>query len=191
MDNFKKNIEKISTLKADEWAAFSEILTIKQFNKKELFLQEGQICKSSAFVLHGLFRFFTSDTNGNEKIFQFNTENTFLSDCESYVDNKPSDYNIEAIENSTLIVFKNRDLEKLCKTFPVFDKIGRQVTQDILSYYKEHMKLVMIKTPQERYDYLLSKNVDLIQRVSVTHLSQFLGLTRETVSRLRGKFKTV
>lgn len=191
MYDFKQYIETISKLSSDEWTAFSKILTIKNLNKKEFFLQEGQICKFSAFISQGLFKVYTIDTRGTEKIIQFNAKSSFLSDCESYLGNKPSDYNIEAIENSTLVIFQNKDLENLCKRFPVFDKIGRQVTHEILSYYKEHIKLVMTKTPQERYDYLLSNNADLIQRVSITHLSQFLGLTRETVSRLRGKFKAV
>jgi CRP/FNR family transcriptional regulator, anaerobic regulatory protein len=191
MDDFKQHIEKIAKLTEEEWTAFSRILTIKNLNRKEYFLKEGQICKSSAFISKGLFRIYSIDALGNEKIIQFNPENSFLSDCESYLSNKASDYNIEAIERSTLIVFNNADLEKLCKMFPVFDKISRQVTYEILSYYKEHLKLVMTKTPKERYDYLLANKAELVQKVSVTHLSQFLGLARETVSRLRKKFTEV
>lgn len=190
MENFKKFIETIHELSVEEWVAFSNILTIKQFCKHDFFLQEGEICKYSGFVSIGLFRLYSIDSSGKEKIVQFNAENTFLTDCESYTNNKPSHYNIEALENSELVVFKNKDLENLCSVFPNFEKIGRRVTQDILAYYKEHINLILTHTPHERYNYLLLNKAELIQRVSVTHLAQFLGLTRETVSRLRGKTKS-
>lgn len=189
MERFKQHISKIADLTETEWSAFHSMLSFVSLDKKQCFLNAGQICFSSAFISKGLFKLYTTDTQGNEKIIQFNIENTFLSDCESYLNKKPSNYTIEALENSELIVFKNADLELLCASFPVFDKIGRQVTHEILSYYKEHIQLLMTKTPQERYDYLMTNKPELIQRISVTHLSQYLGLTRETVSRLRGKIR--
>lgn len=187
METFRQHITQIADLTEQEWRAFTRILNSQTIHKKQLFLQAGRVCYSSAFVVNGIFKLYTIDTQGNEKIIQFNFENTFLSDCESYINKKPSDYSIEALENSELIVYKNADLEKLCAQFPVFEKIGRQITHEIISDHKEHLKILMTMTPQERYEYLLANRPHLIQRVSVTHLSQFLGLTRETVSRLRSK----
>ncbi len=187
MEIFRQHITKTADLTGQEWTAFSTILKSKSIAKKQLFLQAGQICYSSAFVVKGLFKLYAIDTQGNEKIIQFNIENTFLSDCESYINKNPSDYSIKALENSEIIAFKNTDLENLCIQFPVFEKIGRQVTHDILAYHKEHLKILLTMTPQERYEFLLTNRPNLLQRVSVTHLSQFLGLTRETVSRLPSK----
>jgi CRP-like cAMP-binding protein len=181
----KNHIAAIAKITDEEWSSFSSILSPTLLNKKECFLKAGEYCKTSAFVSSGLFKLYTTDAEGREKIFQFNIENTFLSDCDSYLNKMPSLYTIEALEKSEIIVFKNIDLEKICAAFPVFDKIGRHITHEILSYYKEHIQLLMTHSPQERYEYLMTKRPYLIQRVSVTHLAQYLGLTRETVSRLK------
>lgn len=191
MDIIRRYIENIAKLSDEEWHAFEQILTVKEFAKKDRFLKQGQISNYSAFIAKGIFRMFTTDNEGNEKIVQFNSENSFLADCESYLNQNPTEYNIEAIENSTLVVFKNKELESLCHKHPIFEKIGRHVTHEILSYYKEHLKIVMTNSPQERYEHILANRSELIQRVSVTFLAQFLGLTRETVSRLRSKVATI
>ena len=183
----KQYLNQISPLSNEEWTAFQSILKKEILSKKHFFLLQGEVCNRSAFVEKGLFKISLTDSKGNERIVQINPENTFISDCESYQQQKPSELTIEPLEDSEIWVFKNIDLQALCKNFPIFDKIGRQVTHQILSYYKEHINLLMTKTPQERYEYLLKHYPTLIQRVSVTHLSQFLGLTRETLSRLRGK----
>lgn len=131
MERFRQQMTKIANLTEQEWMAFLTILEPKTIPKKHLFLQAGQICHSSAFVVAGMFKLYTIDTQGNEKIIQFNIENTFLSDCESYTNQAPSDYSIEALEDAEIIAFRNADLEELCMQFPVFEKIGRQVTHDI------------------------------------------------------------
>lgn len=187
MQTLRNHITKLAPLTEKEWQAFTAILQPLTLIKRQTFLNAGSICYSSAFVVTGLFKVYTTDTQGNEKIIQFNREHTFLSDCESYLHKKPSDYSIEAVEDATIIVFKNTDLEKLCQTHSVFEKIGRQITHGILAYHKEHLKLLLTMAPAERYAYIVAHHPYLLQRVSVTHLAQFIGLTRETVSRLRGK----
>lgn len=187
MNELKNYIRQLSHLTDEEWVAFSSILKKEKLAKRELFLERGKICKTSAFIASGLFKLYTVDTRGNEKIIQFNGESSFLSDCESYIQQKPSGYFIEAMEDCEIIVFSNSGVELLCKEFSVFDKIGRHVTHEIMAYHKEHLRILMTLSPLERYEFMLSTNPRLVQRISVTELSHYLGLTRETVSRLRSK----
>jgi CRP-like cAMP-binding protein len=187
MNSLRKELEQSSLLTDKEWDSFVAITKIKQLEKGEYFLTSDKICQYSAFVLSGTLRHFLIDTKGNEKITQFSMKGEFVSDCESYIHQKASDCNIQAIEKCELVVFKNSALQELSHENSKFDKIGRQVTNQILSTYKEHLMLLLNYTPEEKYKYILDNKPELISNVSVTHLSQFLGLTRETLSRLRGR----
>jgi CRP-like cAMP-binding protein len=187
MDSLRKELEKIALLTDKEWDSFVAITKTKQLDKGEYFLTSDKICQYSAFAISGVLRHFLIDTKGNEKITQFSLAGEFVSDCESYIQQKKSNYNIQAIEKCELVIFKNFALQELSSQNSKFDKIGRQVTHQILSNYKEHVMLLLNYTPEEKYKYILHNKPALITNVSVTHLSQFLGLTRETLSRLRGK----
>jgi CRP-like cAMP-binding protein len=187
MNNLRKELEKTSLLTDQEWDTFLAITKTQHLDKGEYFLTNNKICQYSAFVISGVLRHFLIDTKGNEKITQFSLPGEFVSDCESFIHQKPSDYNIQAIENCELVVFKNASLQDLSSENPKFDKIGRQVTHQILSNYKEHVMLLLNYSPQEKYQYILDNKPELVANISVTHLAQFLGLTRETLSRLRGR----
>jgi len=187
MDNLRNALETTSKLSDQEWGNFLSITKIKQLDKGDYFLTSDKICQYSAYISKGVLRHFLIDTKGNEKITQFSMTGEFVSDCESYIQQKPSAYNIQALEPCEIVAFKNLDLQELSNKNPKFDKVGRQVTHQILSNYKEHLMLLLNYSPEEKYKYILDNKPELVLKVSVTYLSQFLGLTRETLSRLRGK----
>jgi len=135
----------------------------------------------------GIFRHYMIDTLGKQKILKFSLKNEFVSDCESFMYQKPALYSIQAIEDAKIILFKNSQLKKLSEQYPVLARINNQIVQQILSSYKEHLMIIMNLSPNERYQYVLQNQPELILRISVKYLSQFLGLSRETVSRLRSK----
>jgi CRP-like cAMP-binding protein len=187
MDILRKELEKTSLLTDQEWDKFLAITKTQVLDKGAYFLTNNNICQYSAFVVSGVLRHFLIDTKGNEKITQFSLTGEFVSDCESFMRQKPSECNIQAIEKCELVVFKNVSLQDLSNENSKFDKIGRQVTHKILSNYKEHLMLLLNYSPEEKYKYILDNKPELVANISVTHLSQFLGLTRETLSRLRGR----
>ncbi|MBK6355051.1 MAG: hypothetical protein IPF46_17090 [Saprospiraceae bacterium] len=71
--------------------------------------------------------------------------------------------------------------------FPAIERVSRKVAEILMLNYKEHVNLLMKSNPEERYRYLLDTNPDLVKRISVTHLAQYLGISRETLSRIRAK----
>jgi CRP-like cAMP-binding protein len=187
MNILKSTLTQIHPLTAEEWQSFLAITTVKELKKGDFFLKMDSICQYSAFIQKGLLRHFMYDEKMNERIAQFSMPHDFISDCESYIQQKPAFYAIQAIENTEMIVFKNEDLQKLSQKTIGFSAIGRQITHQILSNYKEHLRLLMNCTPETRYQYILDNKPELILKLSVTHLSQYLGLSRETVSRMRAK----
>ncbi len=187
MDSLKKALEENTKLTEQEWSLFLAITQSKRLNKGAYFLTNDKICQYSAYVEKGILRHFFIDAKGNEKITQFSMAGEFVSNCESYIQQKPSAYNIQAISTCEIVVFKNADLQELSGSNPTFDKIGKRITTQILSDYKEHLMLLLHYSPEEKYKYILDNKPQWVLYISVTHLSQFLGLTRETVSRLRSK----
>ncbi|MCU0418440.1 MAG: Crp/Fnr family transcriptional regulator [Cyclobacteriaceae bacterium] len=187
MDSLRTELQKIAPLTDPEWKRFVAITKTQPLAKGEFFLTDHAICQHSAFVSVGVLRHFRTDAKGHEKIIQFSLPGEFVSNCESHIHQKTSEYAIQAIETCELVVFKNSDLQRLSQENPAFDKIGRQVTHQLLASYKEHITLLLTYTPEQRYQYMLANKPALVTTVSVTHLSQFLGLTRETLSRIRGK----
>lgn len=187
MNQLKEIIDKFENLNKDEFSELLTIATHKFFKKGAYFLNEGDICNHSGYIEKGILRHFMIDKNGKQKILQFSVSNEFVSDCESFMLQRPALYSIQAIEDTTIVEFNNIRLKKLSEKFPVFERINNKIVQEILSIYKEHLMIIMNLSPYERYQYLLSKKPEFILRISVTHLSQFLGLSRETVSRMRAK----
>lgn len=190
MENIIATLEKIEKLSKDELNAISQLqphthrTTLKRGN---YLYQSGDTPDFVVFVEFGLLRHIVTDSSDNEKIIQFYKEDDFIHDCHCYYEQKPVDYSVQALEDCELSCFKLPDVEHLTTDFPVFEKIGRKMLEGHLTNHKEHITLLMKFNPEERYKYILENNPELIQRVTVTHLAQYLGLSRETLSRMRAK----
>lgn len=187
MNQLREIINNFETLNNHEWSELLLIATSQSLKKGSFFLQKGEVCQHSAFVEKGNLRHFMIDTSGKQKILQFSMQNEFVSDCESYMNQQPAYYSIQAIEDTTIILFNNSQLKNLSEQYPVLGQVNNQIIHQILSKYKEHIMILMNLSPHEKYQYLLDNKPEFILRISVTYLSQFLGLSRETVSRLRAK----
>ncbi len=187
MNYLKQVAEQFGPINDTEFNELLSVSTQKNIKKGACFIRQGEICQQSAFIEKGIFRHYLTDKSGREKILQFSMPHEFISDCDSFMHQQPALYAIEAIADSRLIIFSNAALKKLSAHNPVFDHINNHIVQQVLSGYKEHLMIVMNLSPGDRYQYLLDNKPDLILRVSITHLSQYLGLSRETLSRLRAK----
>jgi len=97
------------------------------------------------------------------------------------------DYSVQALEDCEVSYFKLMDVAHLYTEYPEFEKIGRIMMENNVSIHKDHLSLLMQYNPEERYKYILNNEPYLIQRLTVTHLAQYLDITRETLSRMRAK----
>ena len=122
-----------------------------------------------------------SDVDGNYTI------KIPANDCGSYVNNQPIDYHIQAIEDTEIIYFYLDDLKAIAEKSSVIERIGIKIAADFLNNHREHVTILMKFSPEERYKYLLTNKPELVQRISVTHLAQFLDISRETLSRMRAR----
>ena len=158
----------------------------RKLSKGEIILKQGQVCKKIVFVEKGYLRTFM-DKDGLDINTDFTFENNFTTNLKSLRSSLPSDTTIQAGEASIIYEFDKDVLLELYKASPEIESFGRRLVEQLLIMQEEHTNLFKLFTPAGRYKYLLSNKPQIIQRVSVSQLSSYLGIARETLSRIRKK----
>ena len=186
---FKKFNEKVP-LVPEEVELIKTYLTPKKLRKKQYLLQEGDVCRSVAFVEKGALREYSIDENGNEQIIQFATEGWTISDLYSFLTSEPATYNIDAVEDAELVLINRSAHEELLSKLSKYETYIRlQVTGAYLALQKR-LTAVLSLSPEERYNNLLQLYPDLVQRFPQHMIASHMGLTPETLSRIRRKLRS-
>jgi CRP/FNR family transcriptional regulator, anaerobic regulatory protein len=183
-------LNELATLDEDVKNKLENLLKVEQFEKDDFILREGRTTKKLYFVESGLLRGFHYK-EGKEVINWFCNEGQFATSMYSFVSQKPSYENIQAIEATKLFSIAYQDLQKLYQTYPAFDKIGRLLTEQYYVALEERIISLHFQTAKERYKSLLQNEEYLLQRVSLGFLASYLGITQETLSRIRKKTQAI
>ncbi|MES2617388.1 MAG: Crp/Fnr family transcriptional regulator [Bacteroidota bacterium] len=185
MDVINKIPERYKTIALDDWKDWESISTIKEYQKDEVFINEGEMSKFCGFVLSGAFKNVTYTDNFDERIINFGFETDFLASCESYNNQCPSAFSIVAIEPSKVLVVENDALVTLCYKNQNVANFGFLLTQLLMQQHEEHLKILSLTNPIARYQYIMKNHPDLIQKVTLTDLAKYLYISREALSRAR------
>ena len=159
---------------------------VRQLKKGEPLLKEGNVCRAFYLVESGYLRTWY-DKDGVPINLNFTFEGNYVANLKSAKDRQPSEFTIEAGEDATVMVF---DLDVIAEQFNSHPQIVlfiRRISTHLLIASEEHGNLFKLYTPTERYRYIEENNPQLLQRVSLSQLASYLGVTRETLSRIRGK----
>jgi CRP-like cAMP-binding protein len=182
----KSVLEKVSV--SEEEFNFCKTLFIpKKLRKKRYLLQEGDICKYTAFVEKGMLRMFTVDEKGNEPILQFSSEGWWVADLYSFLTDEPSNYNIEALEDCELLLITKESWNILLEKVPAFERYFRILIQNSLIATQRRLMSSISETAEEKYLKLIDNFPGCIQRVPQHMIASYLGITRETLSRVRSQ----
>jgi len=180
-------IQRTVEIKEDEFLAFTKYFTYKKIEKREFFLTEGEICFHQAFVKKGILRSYTLDNNGNEIILQFASERWWVADLSSYINHEPSFLNIEALEDSELLLLTRPAWEEAMKEIPILERFYRLIIQNHLISTQKRLVHSLSETAEEKYLRFLETFPDSVQRVPQHMIASYLGIARETLSRVRGQ----
>ena len=150
-------------------------------HKDDCLVKEGKICQSFYFVEHGSFRHYQITDTGEEITQNLYIEKDWLLDYKSFTSQKPSVSIIQAMEDSAVLELSVYDLHKLMKTSDVFFQVAR-----IFQFGLEQKEIgLQNTTPKDRYQFLLTEKPQIIQRFPLKYIASYLGMTPETLSRVR------
>lgn len=159
-----------------------EPVTIKK--KKDL-LVSGQVCNYLYFITRGCLRSFYIDSKGVEHIYQIRMDNNWISDLESFFSQRPSKYNIEALEDSDLLKISHERMEQLLIEIPRLERYFRILFQKAYINALNRLNSTMWETAMDRYNEMLKEHPEIFQRVPLVYIASYLGITPESLSRIR------
>jgi CRP-like cAMP-binding protein len=181
---YKKITETIS-MSEDDFTYCKTLFLPKKLRKRQYLLQEGDVSKYTAFVEKGILRTYTVDDKGTEHILQFSQEGWWISDLYSFLTSEPSLFNVEALEDSELLLITKTSWDALLEKMPAFERYFRILIQNHLIATQRRLMGTMTETAEEKYIKLLKTQPQCIQRVPQHMIASYLGITRETLSRIR------
>jgi CRP-like cAMP-binding protein len=181
---FKAINEKV-TLTHEEQETCKTFFTPKKLRKKQYFLQQEDVCKYTAFVEKGVLRSYTIDDKGYEHIVQFALEGWWISDMYSFLTGEPSTFTIDVLEDAELLLLTRTSNEELLQTVPKMERYFRILTQNALIAIQRRVVGALSQTAEEKYSQLVNTYPHIIQRVPQHMIASYLGITPETLSRIR------
>ncbi|WP_197276640.1 Crp/Fnr family transcriptional regulator [Flavobacterium sp. KJJ] len=183
-----KSVRKICpAVKDDELSQFASKFTLEELNKKDFFLQFGKVQKEIGFIASGLVRSSFVDNDGNEITVGFYSEGDYATHYPAFITQQPSQYSIQCLEPTTMVCLSYENLQWIYENLPVFEKYGRLVAEEILKRQQARIESFIFQTAEERYLDFIKHHSGLFNRISVSHLCSFLGIERQSLTRIRQK----
>lgn len=186
-DLLYQNISRYIHLSEEEFSRFRKPFELKQIKKKEMVLREGDYCSFEGFVLNGCFKIYYLNENGWEQTLYFAIEDWWITDIDSLINDVPSILNIEALEDSEVLMISKKDKEYLYETMPQIEKLFRMMNQQSSVALQRRILSLTGKTADKRYLEFLQKYPGLEQRITQQQVASYLGITHEFLSKIRRK----
>ncbi len=183
-DQILKRLSQFISLDKSEEDYFVTKLIVKDFNKKELVLKEGQICKYAYFINSGCVRYYYN-IEGQENTAQFFFENGWYTDHESFLTGKPTQQNIETLEKTQLILLSALDLQQLFIDIPKFERFGRLMAENAFLGIRQRSEMLENQTAEERYLTLMKERPKVFERIPQHYIASYLGIKPPSLSRIR------
>ena len=148
-------------------------------------MREGEICQHKIFISKGLLRTYLLKEDGTETVMRFAAENSWYLEHESYHFQTPTKYNIEAIEDSEVILWTRENFEALLLVSPVLRELAERLRIDSLHAGQDRILMNISATSEEKYQAFVHSFPDIFRRVPLHMVASYLGVSRETLSRIR------
>jgi len=184
-DLLRAHILKRVNLTDEEFARCTTFFVPRKLRKNQFLLREGEVCTSLAFVVKGCLRCYSVDDNGEEHIVQFAIEDWWISDPYSALTREPSEYTIDALEDSELLLLEKSAEQRLLQEIPKFERLFRLLLENRFVANQRRIAATLSTSAEERYLSFLRSYPAIAQRVPQSQIASYLGITPQSLSRIR------
>jgi len=184
-EDFEAYITATAPLSGSELQLMRSLARVKKVRRRQLLLQEGEVCRYKIFVLKGLLRNYRLKDDGTEVILRFAPENSWNFDHESYNNQTPSKNNIDALEDSQVVLWLRDDFEMLLASIPIMKEYADRIKATSFDANQERILMNIGATSEEKYQAFVTAFPDILRRVPLYMVASYLGVSRETLSRIR------
>ena len=181
------HIKRFTSLSPDQEKLLISKIKYRKVNRKDFLLKEYEVCSCYYFVTKGCLRFYRNTDNGFEQILQFAISGWWLSDFQSFETQKASEYFIQAVQNTEMLILHRSDYQQLFSEVPELNTYFRLMMQKAYTASLKKMELILCESAEERYLQFINSFPDFVQIVPQYMLASFLGFTPQFMSMLRAK----
>ncbi len=183
-ENIQTFLNQLVQPSPDDWVAFKKALKPVSLAGKAHFLEAGQVCSRVAFVNRGCARQYYL-VDGKEICKDFLFENSFIGSYASFLTRQPAHFYVQALENMELLELQHSDIVQLYANYPTWQKLGKLIAEGLFIRKENREASFLNDGPDQRYQKLLVEFPQVIQRVPLHYIASYLGMTPETLSRIR------
>jgi CRP-like cAMP-binding protein len=182
-----KNLTRYGPLDDPEIRLVQSRFSIKRFRKHQFILQEGDVARYETFIVKGLTRTYEIDEKGQEHIIQFGLEDWWIGDLYSFLTQTPSHFNIDCLEDTGVLRITKEQLEQLYLEVPKLERHFRILIQNAFISSTKRISSSLRLSAAERYSQFVRTYPEIERRVPNHQIASFLGITPQSLSRIRGK----
>lgn len=182
---FREYLSAKIQLNDEAYQMIESVSIIKKMRKHQYLMQEGDIWRYNAFVCQGLLRTYRVDDKGVEHIINFAMENWWIGDRESLASGNPTGFNIDALEDSIVLLINKENFEYLCKKLPALNDLVHTIINNSFIASQSRINSFLSYTAEEKYLYFRDKYPGFALRVPQQMIASYLGMTPETLSRIK------
>lgn len=182
---FREYLKEKANYTEQELDVIVAAAVIRKVRRRQYLLQQGDVWKHNAFVTKGCLRTYTVDEKGAEHIINFAVENWWIGDRESLRTGEPSIYNIDAIEDTEVALLSKEAYDTLCVEIPAFNDMVNAILEKSFRVSQHRIHTFISLTAEEKYRNFLERLPHLATRLPQSMIASYLGMTAETLSRIR------
>jgi len=186
-EQYRMNVMSFSPVSDEDFQHMAEILHLKHCSKGEVLLKEGQVCDKYYFIHKGCIRSFSLE-DGREMNVKFYFEDDTACDFASFRTQEPSKFYLVVMEDSIIFYSTKAEAIPVLSAGSSFQMFLFRFFQQLFLKEEEHANSFKLMSPEERYNFLVENKPEYLQRVPLLHLAPYLGMSRETLTRIRKKF---
>ena len=182
---FKNFLQEQLHLTEKECEAVKEYFQLQSFPKNEYFVSQGKVCRKLAFIAEGVVRFCMFRDDGTDVTCFFMCENDFVGDPESFFPQKPSDKNVQALTDCQLITIYYENMQKILQQVPSGKEINAAIDHYVMMKMLYQRTFLLNLDATVRYKEFMREYAHILQRIPLSYIANFLGITQQSLSRLR------